>query len=82
MLEKLEAAAKELDTTGEGELTEEELCTAVNQQDKLRASAEEVFKKGERFIFYDLFNDVLQLSISERIFTTLHFQLCPSTEKN
>jgi hypothetical protein len=42
MLEKLEAAAKELDTTGEGELTEEELCTAVNQQDKFRASAEEV----------------------------------------
>jgi hypothetical protein len=42
MLEKLEAAAKELDTTGEGELTEEELCTAVNQQERLRASAEEV----------------------------------------
>ncbi len=42
VLEKLEAAAKELDTIGEGELTEEELCTAVNQQDKLKASAEEV----------------------------------------
>ncbi len=55
VLEKLEAAAKELDTTGEGELTEEELCIAVNQQDKLRASAEEVFKKGASFILITLF---------------------------
>ncbi len=42
ILERLETSAKELDSIGEGELSEEDLCAAVNQQEQLKISAEEV----------------------------------------
>ena len=42
VLASLEEAARQLDLEGRGELTNEELCSAVNQQDQLQTSLEEV----------------------------------------
>ena len=42
VLASLEEAARQLDLEGLGELTNEELCSAVNQQDQLQTSLEEV----------------------------------------
>jgi hypothetical protein len=45
MLDNLEAAARQLDTEGRGELTQEELFTAINQMDQLQISQDEVCEK-------------------------------------
>jgi hypothetical protein len=63
MLESLQAAANQLDSEGKGELSEEELCTVINQMDQLQISLQEV----PAFFSYNLMLKFLEIIVCQQL---------------